>query len=417
MTPKLLVIMGSGETSPTMSKVHRDLMARVGSPPAPAALLDTPYGFQENADDISARALEYFARSVQRPVDVASFRSASPDDPVGVESAMARLRSASYVFSGPGSPSYALASWIGSQVPSILRSKLENGGCVAFASAAAVTLGPVALPVYEIYKVGEVPRWLAGLNLTGVAGLPGAVVVPHFNNAEGGNHDTRYCYMGERRLSLLESELPAGAFILGVDEHTACIVDVAAATVTVAGLGVLTIRRGRSVLTVAAGQTVPIARLLEPVGALGGAIPISTTTGPGRRELETETSPLLGGVEACAKAFEEALVAGEANAAVKALLELDDLLVEWSRDTTQSDQLDRARSLLRGMVVRLGEVAATGMADPRALAEPFVEALLAARRAARAASRWDEADLIRDRLLAAGVEVHDTPTGTAWELA
>ena len=51
----LLVIMGSGETSPTMSKVHRDLLDRVG--PGPAVMLDTPFGFQENADDISSKAL------------------------------------------------------------------------------------------------------------------------------------------------------------------------------------------------------------------------------------------------------------------------------------------------------------------------------------------------------------------------
>jgi cysteinyl-tRNA synthetase len=133
--------------------------------------------------------------------------------------------------------------------------------------------------------------------------------------------------------------------------------------------------------------------------------------------VEADASPLLGGVAACANAFEEALVSGEAHAAVRALLELDDMLVEWSRDTTQSDHLDQARSMLRGMVVKLGEVAETGLADPRVLVQPFVEALLDARRAARAASRWDEADTIRDRLLAAGVEVHDTPTGTEWELA
>ena len=54
---RLLAIMGSGETAPTMAKVHRSLIERVGTP---AVLLDTPYGFQENADDISARAQEYF---------------------------------------------------------------------------------------------------------------------------------------------------------------------------------------------------------------------------------------------------------------------------------------------------------------------------------------------------------------------
>ena len=50
-------------------------------------------------------------------------------------------------------------------------------------------------------------------------------MVPHYDNAEGGNHDTRFCYMGERRLSLLEAQLPEGVFILGVDEHTGLILD------------------------------------------------------------------------------------------------------------------------------------------------------------------------------------------------
>ena len=34
-------------------------------------------------------------------------------------------------------------------------------------------------------------------------------VVAHFDNAEGGTHDTRYCYLGEDRLRVLEAQLPA----------------------------------------------------------------------------------------------------------------------------------------------------------------------------------------------------------------
>ena len=41
--------MGSGETTPTMAKVHRELFDRLGPAPVPAVLLDTPYGFQANA--------------------------------------------------------------------------------------------------------------------------------------------------------------------------------------------------------------------------------------------------------------------------------------------------------------------------------------------------------------------------------
>ncbi len=73
---RVLAIMGSGETSPTMVKTHRALFDRCGSA---AVLLDTPFGFQENADDIAAKAIEYFATSVGQRVDVASFRSAEAD--------------------------------------------------------------------------------------------------------------------------------------------------------------------------------------------------------------------------------------------------------------------------------------------------------------------------------------------------
>jgi hypothetical protein len=122
---------------------------------------------------------------------------------------------------GPGSPSYALAQWAGGPIPDALREKLTGGGILTMASAAALTLGVVTIPVYEIYKVGEDPRWLPGLDLLGVATGLRAAVVPHYDNAEGGNHDTRFCYMGERRLRMLEAQLPDDVFVLGVDSHRA----------------------------------------------------------------------------------------------------------------------------------------------------------------------------------------------------
>ena len=92
-------------------------------------------------------------------------------------------------------------------------------------------------------------------------------------------------------------------------------------------------------------------------------------------------------------------------------------MADWATETFGTDEPDRARAALRGMVTRLGETADAGLRDPKEAVAPFVEALLAARDRARDEGRYDEADAIRDRLLAAGVEVRDRPGGTVWELS
>ena len=115
-------------------------------------------------------------------------------------------------------------------------------------------------------------------------------------------------------------------------------------------------------------------------------------------------------------AFDLAMAERDAAAAVNAVLELDRALVEWSADTTQSDEPDRVRATLRSMIVRLGPAAELGLRDPRQVMGPLVEAALTARAAARAAGDWPAADRMRDALAAAGVEVRDTSDGQTWTL-
>ena len=221
--PGLLVIMGSGETAPTMVKPHRSIFERVGD--RPAILLDTPYGFQSNADDISARAVSYFAASVGRTVEVANWRTNLAPG-LARERALASLRTAAWLFAGPGSPTYALRHWRDTPLPAALLDTLNRDGVVVMASAAALTLGSHTVPVYEIYKAGIEPYWEPGLDLVRLScGLP-AVVIPHYDNAEGGHHDTRFCYLGEGRLAAMERELPEESFVLGVDEHKLSLIHI-----------------------------------------------------------------------------------------------------------------------------------------------------------------------------------------------
>ena len=67
--------------------------------------------------------------------------------------------------------------------------------------------------------------------------------------------------------------------------------------------------------------------------------------------------------------------------------------------------------------MRLGEAAHGGLRDPRDVVGPYVEALLAVRAAVRAEKNYAMSDLIRDRLVDAGVEDRDAPAGVVWELA
>jgi hypothetical protein len=422
--PRLLTIMGSGETAPTMIKVHREVFDRLDRAEPSAVLLDTPYGFQANADIISDRAVEYFRQSVGRRVEVAQLRRTDTGDPVALEQALARVRGADWLFTGPGSPSFALRQWAGTPVPDVLAALLRPGGpggALVFSSAAALTLGVATVPVYEIYKVGADPFWLDGLDLLTTLGLPVAVI-PHFDNTEGGNHDTRFCYLGRPRLEQLERELPAGAFVLGVDEHTGVILDLDADTATILGRGVVTLRQQGRQRVLEAGQTIAldVLRAGVPAGGAGGATTTGgTPTAVVRRPRPSgveETGSLAERTQAAEAAFRAAMAAGDADGAVAVVLALDDAITAWSADTLQSDEMDRARAARRAMVVQLGQAATDGLRDPRESVAPVVEAALSLRAAVRAERRYDLSDLLRDELAAAGVEVRDTGAGVEWEL-
>jgi hypothetical protein len=425
--PRVLAIMGSGETAPTMAKVHRALFDRLGPGGAggsggsiPAAIIDTPYGFQENADELSARAVEFFSTSVGRPVAVASLRSRDAD-PVTVATAVARIREARYVMAGPGSPSYALRHWAGGPIPDALAAKLASGGILTMASAAALTVGVVTIPVYEVYKVGEEPRWLDGLDLLGTATGLHAAVVPHYDNAEGGSHDTRFCYMGERRLRTLEAALPGDTFILGVDSHTALVLDLDGRMASVAGLGGVTIRVGGRSAVLPAGSEIAIEAIAETARAMaaGGPAEIGRDDAGAGPDVAAgaPAGPVRDAMTDLEGTFVEALARGDTRSAVAALLDLDSAISARVRAGEDSPDLDNAAATFRALIARLGERAEAGTRDPRTILEPFVAALLELRARARLARDWESADLVRDRLAISGVEVRDGPEGSSWVLA
>ncbi len=423
-----LVVMGSGETAPTLVPVHREIFAHtreVTGRDVVGAFVDTPFGFQLNADELIERTLGYFADSVGQPVRIARWRRA--DEPlVDRERALALLQQANWAFSGPGSPTYALRQWAGTQVPQALADVPRRGGTLVLGSAAAVTLGSHTIPVYEVYKAGEPPHWLAGLDLLqALTGLR-AAVVPHYDNAEGGSHDTRFCYLGEPRLARLEDELPDDVGVLGVDEHTALWFDLASGRARVLGRGGVTVRRRGASTTFGAGEVVEVGRLNDLLRhRTAGTTPSTASSAPA--SASSEHSPVATGAprptgsrgeaaDAAQGSFDAALAGRDVSACVTAILLLEQAIRDWSADTLQGDDTATARRVLRSLVVRLGELAEVGARDPRDVVAPYVEALLAVRATARATKDYPTSDLVRDRLVAAGVQVHDTPEGVRWSV-
>jgi len=423
--PRILTIMGSGETAPTMVTTHRSLVARLAGDTS-AVVIDTPFGFQENANDLAARAAEYFRTSVnidlQIPHLVRLHDTHIPSDPVMVERGLNILDKANYIFAGPGSPTYALRQWKDTPVADIICKKLHTGGIVTFASAAAVTLGKYAIPVYEIYKVGQDVHRLDGLDILSAIGI-NAVVIPHYDNTEGANHDTRFCYLGEQRLRLFEELIDEDTYVLGIDEHTGLVIDLDAEIATVVGNSNVTIRVRESSRIFPTGSEIPLGLLQDPLNGKSHASAIENQAhGSSPTQQSDNASATVGSrslrtiADSLQDDFDTAIAQRDADKALRACLDLENAIFEWSRDTLQGDDSDHARALLRSMITQLGDTARSGIRDPRDVVEPWVQALLSIRSIVRAEKRYDLSDLIRDVFAEHNIEVRDTATGVEWEL-
>jgi len=229
----LIVLIGSGEHGPSMRTTYRHLFEHVAA--SSITILDSPYGFQENADELTARLQQHFRDGFGIDTKVASLPR--PTSEVSDQRRfLDAIAESEVVFAGPGSPSYACRVWQGLALRQALTGVVDRGGAVVMASAAAVTMGVKALPVYEIYKVGADPTWIDGLDLLSSYGLS-VVVVPHWNNQEGGTHDTSHCFVGARRFRQLVELLPPTVSVLGIDEHTSLSLHAATGTLRVLGAG------------------------------------------------------------------------------------------------------------------------------------------------------------------------------------
>lgn len=268
-----VILFGSGETARQGRQVQEEVLR--GLPvPARVAIVETPAGFQPNVDHVTGKLRQFVEVSLQNykpqvtiiPARGTGDPDGDPDDP----EVAARLHDATYIVAGPGSPTYTARTLVGTATFRAIQERWAAGAGLAFASAAAIAFGAHVLPVYEIYKAGEDPTWRPGLDLFAPLGLE-LTIVPHWNNREGGEHlDTSRCYMGVRRFARLREMLPLSTTVLGIDEHTSCVIDPDAGTVSVRGQGEVTIMNEGGCRTVPAGDGFPLAEIRTAERAVAG---------------------------------------------------------------------------------------------------------------------------------------------------
>ena len=359
-TPGMVALLGSGEATAAGRRVLGGLL-RLLDEPRTIAVLDSPAGFQPNHVRVAEKVADFINEKVAEfhpKPRVIETRRAALGTPVG-DAALRAIMAARCIVAGPGSPTYMIAELRDTPYLEAIRQAHRDGAALYVSSAATIAMSALSVPVYEIFKVGIEPYWQEGLDLLGPFGMHLALV-PHWNNSEGGAEvDTRFCYMGQQRFEQLRAKLPAGMVMLGIDEHSACILDFATGQVTVDGKGGARVVRDDQIIEFESGEAFPMTLL--------GADP-------------DVLQSIRGDIAA------ERIIAAPVTEHIPTPLAT---LNPWIEEDNLAARI-----------------------PPQ-----LIDTLLAIRVELRTAKQWAFSDRIRDALTAVDIVVEDTAEGPRWHLA
>jgi hypothetical protein len=265
MTVGQIAFLGSGETSLAGGRIFEALAKKINEPPR-IALMETPAGFELNSAQVVGKVGDFMKTRLQnyKPiVDVIPARKKnsdfSPDDP----EILKPLLYANMIFMGPGSPTYAIRQLKDTLAWDMIRARHRLGATLIFASAATISIGAHALPVYEIYKVGQDVHMMDGLNFFADFGLH-LSFTPHWNNAEGGvDLDTSRCFVGMDRFNEWCNLLPKENVTLGLDEHTGVIMDFESGMCEISGVSSVSLVSDCDPVMHPAGTKFPLSEIGE----------------------------------------------------------------------------------------------------------------------------------------------------------
>jgi cyanophycinase len=220
----VIALVGSGEFTPAMDDIDRDLLASTGRDRPRVAIV--PAASWPDGETVfrgwAERGDAHFSALGAEAVPVLITDRESADD----ASAAASIARADIVYFSGGKPGYLLSLLRDTAAGAALREAYAGGAVIAGCSAGAMVLGGHQ-PQFGGRGFLRPPfGWQDGLSL-----VPGLVVIPHYDA------------IPEMFIAPLSRAAPKGAVVVGIDENTALVGR--DGSWQVQGAGRVTVWRGR----------------------------------------------------------------------------------------------------------------------------------------------------------------------------
>jgi cysteinyl-tRNA synthetase len=209
--------------------------------------------------------------------------------------------------------------------------------------------------------------------------------------------------------------LPEDVSIFGLDEHTACLIDLEKEEAVIKGIGSVTLRSRGAEMIFKKGERFSL-EVLRGGEAAKEWKPIVPQPTPQELDSDTRGESFWDRVHTIEEAFRLGLEEHQPKESTNALLELDRTIWKAQQDFESEEFISQARDTLRELIVSLGVKLES---SPRSKAEcigPLVEDLLELRQKLRRKKQYQAADAIRESLHRADVIVEDIKDGSRWRL-
>lgn len=170
-----LVLCGSGEFTPAMADVDRDILADLGARRARVAIVPTAAGLEDTPKSWVEMGTAHFAHLGADAIGVMVLDRGDAEDPRH----SASIANADWIYFSGGKPGYVVETLTGTPFWAAVVARHRAGALLAGASAGAMMLGSRTLHFPDGIAESGLPRRVAVRDALGL--LPGIFVAPHFD--------------------------------------------------------------------------------------------------------------------------------------------------------------------------------------------------------------------------------------------